>query len=164
MSGIVLPPVVEWNEQRAKLAERHGALRWFDDALKEFDPLMELVRAPEGSTDPDLIPGYWHIRRRNPIGLHTYIAITGPEGEFTEPHSGVIEQLRKMDLQRKGAWEELMQKLDDEEAASRRKVQETRDDLKEEFADRYKAYANPGVLFGDNKWTWRSKAKRAVAA
>lgn len=138
MSRLILPPIVDYNERRARLAERHEALKWFDRELKELDPYLELIKASESSDEPDLIPGYWHIRRQNPVGIQTYIAITGPAGEFMEPHSGVIEDLRRMDLQRPGAWEEFHRNLSEKESAASRAAEEQREEFREEFMERYR--------------------------
>lgn len=152
---------MKYNEQRARLTARHQQLRWFDAQLKEIDPYLELVKASENVVDRDLIPGYWHIRRLNPMGLDTYLPITGPAGEFMEPHSGVLEQLRGGDLQRPGAWERLLAKHDEEERQRQKRIADQRADFKEEFALRYKAKANPGVSFSTAKpWTYRAGARK----
>lgn len=143
--SLILPPAFQNEQRRAMLHERHEALRWFDQALKDFDPLLDLVKASENSDDPDLVPGYWHVRRRNAIGFDTYLAITGPDGEFAEPNSGIIEQLRRDDLQRPGAWDELMDRLDREEAAYRRKVLDERSQIREELAERVAFHDNVSV-------------------
>lgn len=159
MSTVLLPPYVQRNMVHAAAQVRAGELEWFDAQLKELDPNLTLVRAAEHSTSPDLVPGYWHIHRRNVIGLDTYIAITGPDGEFAEPNSGIIEQLRKDDLQRAGAWEEFEARLDREEESYRRKVLDQRAEMKDEFAGRYKAKANPGVSMADVGWKHRAGAR-----
>lgn len=151
MSALVLPPIVQYNEERARLTERHDALRWFDAQLRELDPNLSLVKASESAVDRDLTPGYWHIRRSNPIGLDTYMRVTGPNGEFMEPHSGVLDRLRQADLQRSGGWEELLAKVEREENESRRRQDAVRAEIREEFLERYKAKANPSVSFSRRK-------------
>lgn len=146
MNSVLIPPYVQRNMVMAAAQVRAGELHWFDQQLQEMDPLLSLVRADERSSHPDLVPGYWHIQRRNPIGLHTYIAITGPDGEFAEPHSGIIEQLRKDDLQRDGAWDEFEARLDREEESYRRKVLDQRAAMKDEFLGRYKSKTTPSIL------------------
>lgn len=159
MSNVILPATAQWNAARERMTARHAELQWFDDQLKEFDPLLSLVRAAPHAEDPDLVPGYWHIKRSNAIGMDTYLVLKGPNGEFSEPHSGFIEQLRKEDLQRAGAWEELMARLEREETASARAQQEAREDMKVEFAERYKVHANPGVSMTNQGKGWKNRAK-----
>lgn len=145
MTSVLLPDWVHRNQVQARAQVRAGELNWFDAQLKEMDPHLSLVKASDTANNGLMVPGYWHVHRRNPIGIDTYIAITGPDGEFAEPHSGVIEQLRKDDLQRPGAWEAFEDRLDREEAEYRRKILDQRAELKDEFTGRYKAKANPGV-------------------
>lgn len=162
MSGIILPPIALYNAEREKLTNRHEHLKWFDVQLKQLDWRLSLVKAAPGAVDRDLIAGYWHIKRDNSEKgmLDTYLPITGPNGEFMEPHTGVLEQLRGGDLQRPGAWEEMIRRHDREEQDRKNRLAAERADFKEEFALRYKAKANPGVSFNSSK-PWRYRQERS---
>lgn len=155
-----MPATAQWNAQRERMTHRHSELREFDRELKDLDPLLSLVRAAPHAEDPDLIPGFWHVKRENPIGMDTYLALKSADGGFSEPHSGFIEQLRRQDLQRDGAWDELMKRLTAEEDNRLKAQQETREELKQEFAERYKAHADPGVSMTDTGWTYKKRGRR----
>jgi hypothetical protein len=48
-------------------------------------------------------PGFFHVRRQNdPPAANTYIPIQTPEGGFREPDSGVLDELRHMDMWKHG--------------------------------------------------------------
>jgi len=74
--------------------------RAFRRRLRDVDPLLDLVRAKPRASAPGLRPNYWHVRRRNPGLSDSYMPITGPNGEYREPHDGVIEDLALRDLWR----------------------------------------------------------------
>lgn len=104
MAQIILPTHVLANMERERQVDlRIEAAQEFNRLLKEIDPRLGLVRAHERADAPGLIPGYWHVRRRNaPPAADTYMPITGPHGEFMEPHTGVLEELRYADLHNGG--------------------------------------------------------------
>jgi hypothetical protein len=163
MSRIILPPIALYNAEREKLTERHHHLKRFDVELKAIDWRLSLVKAAPGAVDRDLIPGYWHIKRDNSQqGVpDTYMPVKGPQGEFMEPHDGVLNLLRERDMGRPGAWEEMVRRMDREEEERQRRLAAGRADFREEFADRYKAKANPGVSFSNAKpWTYRAGVSR----
>jgi hypothetical protein len=162
MSQIILPPIALYNAEREKLSHRHEHLKWFDAELKRIDWRLSLVRAHDGAVDRDLIPGYWHIKRDNSQhGMaDSYLPIKGPNGEFMEPHSGVLDRLRERDMQRPGAWEEMIRWHDREEDERQARLAAERADFREEFALRYKAKANPGVSFSNAK-PWRYRQERS---
>ena len=151
-------------EKLGRLRDRGAELDAFDRALKDIDPRLSLVRASEQATAPGLTPGYWHIRRQNDAPtMDSYLILTDPDGDFTEPHSGHLEWLRGCDLQRAGALDDLQK----QQYAKERERQKARALLQEErmseFATRYKALAEPGVSFGGTGWTARTKGRRGRA-
>lgn len=167
MPELILPDVVLHNmelerslEKMGRLRQRAHDLRALEDALKQIDPMLSLVKAQEKVENPNVRPGYWHVRRSNAPFPDTYLTIEGPNGEFVEPHSGVLDVLREQDTRRQGWFDEFRM----------RKVREKRDreknrlllaeDRREELATRIKAYDNPGVAFGTRGWTYRAGARK----
>lgn len=148
--------------EREKLTHRHQHLQWFDHELKMIDWRLSLVRAHDGAVDRDLIPGYWHVKRDNSQhGMaDTYMPIMGPNGEFMEPHAGVLQRLRERDMQRPGAWEEEIARIEREENERKGRLADQRAEFKEEFMYRYKAKESPGVSFSDAK-PWRYRQERS---
>ena len=153
-------------EQMLENVERKRArgewLTYFDDQLKQIDPDLSLVKAQE-SAEPrmGLIPGLWHVRKINGGGIQdTYLPIDDGNGNFVEPHMGVLDGLRANDLQRPGRMDDLRKAWDAEDRRRADSKLKFREEFKEEFMDRYKAHSNPGVLFGDNSWTARAGARK----
>lgn len=145
-------------EKVNRLRERGADLQAFDDALKQIDPRLDLVKASENATAPGLTPGYWHIRRRNdPPAMDSYLILTAPDGGFTEPHSGFLDRLRACDLQRDGALEDLQRAEFAKERERQARAELLHAERVEEIAGRYKAHSSPGVLFGGNRWTNRAR-------
>lgn len=170
---IILPPIVEHNmaidsalEMVESARARADYLKWFDRELKQIDSRLSLERARTDVNAPGLVPGYWHIVRDNtefgaPKSMYP---IMDHEGGFLEPSSAVLEHLKRNDLQRPGAMDDL-----------RRREQRARDELAKakerlhgeriaEIADRIKAYDSPGVSLAktNRSWSYRARAKRAA--
>jgi hypothetical protein len=84
-------------------------VREINTELHKLDPYLELVYVgPRASRKiPGLEPGYWHIRRSAPGVLDSYFPIMGPEREVRDPDFQIIEDMKKADLWRKGALQEL---------------------------------------------------------
>jgi hypothetical protein len=167
--GIILPEIVESNraleaslETLQRKRERAGWLTHFDDALKGFDSKLSLVKARETiALERGLIPGFWHIKRENGADLpDTYLPITGPSGEFMEPHQGVLDMLREKDLQRPGRMEELRAEWDEQDRRLKAQQDQWRAEMSDEFAQRYKSMASPGISFSDTPWTNSKRARR----
>lgn len=116
MSDLLLPGSVvreiqkrKWVEQRREHSAKVMALLDFDDPvcrewepeLKRLDPFLRLGRAKPMAYEPGFTirPGFYHWVRDNPTAAMTVSAITGPDDEFVEPDSGLLEALRRNDLQ-----------------------------------------------------------------
>lgn len=145
--------------QLEKLNQRHEWLRHFDRELKAMDPHLSLVKASEQATEPGLIPGYWHIKRDNPRTMATYIPLRGDKGEFVEPGSEHLDFLRRNDLQRPGAFKELMERVEATQKAREREQEVKAQQRREEMAERIEAMERPSVSM-NGKWTNSVKGVR----
>lgn len=159
MSRIILPASVEYNVERERMARRHAGYEDFNRQLRELDEDAELVKAHDGAAAPGIVPGYWHVKRVDPeTQWEAYIALKGPDGEFSDPHSGHLEMLRQADLQRSGGWEALQRRLDREEEQRTKEQAWVRAEFREEFAERYLNKTRPSVSFTPVSSGWRNKA------
>lgn len=112
-SGLIVP----LNAMREEAVEQGPPLAPFvgqiNKELKGLDPHLELVwigeKAVEGAA-PGIVPGRWHIRRTPPGMIHSYWPIMGPDKEYVEPTLQIIEDMKRADLWRKGALQELREK------------------------------------------------------
>lgn len=167
---IILPPEVQYRmeleeglERLGRLRERAGWLKEFDAHLKQIDHRLSLVKATENSTQAGLVPGFWHVQRLNDVTMPSYLPITMPDGSFSEPTSWHLEQLRKSDLQRPGALDELRKRQEREAAQRERDKALLRGDRVEELLGRVKAIESPGVSMAPG-WTYRKSGRRGRAA
>lgn len=113
MSGSLWTP---YDQEREQVVERqvHAGIYWAQQItreLKKLDPYLDLVfigdRAPEY---PGLVPGRWHVRRRNPDTLDHYLPLTGQNGEFVQPGMWLVEEMKKRDLWNEGSIREMMRR------------------------------------------------------
>jgi hypothetical protein len=131
--------------------------------LYQVDAELRLVRAQESASAPGIVPGYYHVLRRNDLGPPTPIPVQGPDGEYREPGSWLLDQLAESDLwngrsqkDRERAYQELTRQK------ARRKERET-EERRDEIKERWKAASNPGVSFSDaGPWRYRAGARRAA--
>lgn len=140
------------------MSERHDALVWFDRELKAIDPNLELVKAKEHAGAPGMRPGFWHARMTDPkTGWQHYMPLEGPDGQFSEPHSGHLRRLKESDLQRPRAFADLKRKWDAEDDRRKRDQLFAREDFRTEFMERYRNKERPSVSFA-RIGGWRNKA------
>lgn len=134
----LVPPHVKANVDREEIADRHLEIaRELTKALKAEDRNLEIVwvsdRAP---VEYGWIPGRWHVRRVNEGAPDSYMPITGPKGEYVEPHFGVLDQLRQRDLWKKdgvGSVDKLYERIEEEK---RRKADQQHEEATEHLAER----------------------------
>lgn len=101
--SLLLPEHVAEDIERAQQVDRElGAAEWLDRELRAKDPQLCLCRAHDNADDERLVPGYWHVKRRNDGIPDFYMPITGPNGEYREPDARVLEELDRRDLWRGG--------------------------------------------------------------
>lgn len=135
----------------------------FNPELRRIDPYLDLVyigdRVPVGAL-PGVVPGAWHVRRRNPLTVPTFKAIVGPKGEPIEPTARIFEQLKEMDGWKTDPKRALKDRLAREAADRERRVDEMRAEAREEFAMRMKAELSPSISFGGRNWTARARGRR----
>lgn len=107
----LLPASIRANVERENMADKHIAkAQALALALRDFDPNLELVFFGErAEAIGGIIPGRWHVRRNNrEAGApDSYMPITGRNGSYREPDFGVLDDLRRRDLWRTGALEDL---------------------------------------------------------
>lgn len=171
MSSLILPDVVLHNlelersmDRVERLRQRGHDLQSIERDLQDIDPMLSLVRAREQVENPEMRPGFWHVRRCNAPFPDSYITIEGPDGQFVEPHSGVVEWFRREDTRRQGYFDDLRKAKERGKREQAIRRAEFHADQRVELAERIKAYANPGVSFAGTGrgWSYRAGAKRAA--
>lgn len=140
--------------------------RRFNKDLRDMDPYLEMVFFPEGLPLPaGAVPGRYHLTYRAPAAPATLISLTGPNGEFIEPTSGVFKKLAQGDM-----WSNVNRKERDrrarvaERAAERAKRREDEDRL-EELKDRFNAAFRTSVSMNrDSRWSQNASGARGRKA
>lgn len=170
---IVLPEIVQQNlaleaalERVEAARARAGIYKWFEQELKQIDSRLSLQRARTDVSEPGLVPGYWHVMRDNSeFGApNSVYPIMDHEGGFLEPSSAVLEHLRRNDLQRRGALDDLRKMEEKVRQDMARAKERLHEDKITEMADRIKAYDSPGVSLAKTGqgWSYRAGARRAA--
>lgn len=139
----------------------------FDDwnrELKQISPYLELVKAHSQARHPALRPGFWHVLYRPPAGVPTILVHEGPDGEYREPDSGLLEMLRRSDLWSDRSIRE-RERIDRMlEQSRQRRIEREREERIDEVRQRAKAAVNPGVSFTrvPGGWSYRAGARKAA--
>jgi hypothetical protein len=126
--------------------------------LYQIDSDLRMVRAKENVALPGLKPGFYHVIRPNPVGPPFIHPVESDEGEFREPGSWLLDELRASDQWNPSvgrARERKMQELDRQKQRAREREREERLD---EVNERWKAASNPGVSFSKQGKGWRYRA------
>lgn len=134
--------------------------------LRDIDPYLDLVYVtkPPGEElgpPPGLEWNRWHVRRTVPgQSFPMFLPITGPNGEFMEPHSGVLDRLKEQDMW-SGDGQKRFRERRLEEARRREKAAEaSRAEIREETQQRLKSLFDTSVHFGGRSWTAQTAGRR----
>ncbi len=159
----LVPSHVKANVEREEMADRHLEMaRELTKALRRDDPNLEVVWVGERAPATyGWKPGRWHVRRSNPGAPDSYIPITGPNGEYVEPHFGILEELRSRDLWRKGGLHRVEEQFSTQEAAADAVDQEKMEAAREEFRERAEAYDSPAVSMSSG-WSAKTGGRKGV--
>jgi hypothetical protein len=132
--------MIAWWAKADKMAQR------LERELKKLDHHLEVVFIdPEAASLPPserglgVVPGRWHIVRRNPGRIDSWFPIMGPNMEYRDPELAVIEDMKKADLWRRGALQELRDKQVRQAIESERNEQLVREQLRDESALAFRA-------------------------
>lgn len=169
MSGLILPDAVRESMEREQLVDDHLARgKWLGRELRALDPALSCVWVKENVPEHvaerhGMVPGRWHVRRENqPPAEPSYKPIVGPLNEYREPDSGVLEELRRQDMWNPEVAARYFGETKRKEAERERDAARVREARREDIALNVKAKLNPGVSFGDGRWSYRAGAKRAA--
>jgi hypothetical protein len=96
--SLILPERIRAEAEAQIEAKRAAVIDYWNPLLKQIDPTLDLVQIKPNADDPNVIPGYWHLRRNTVEGFPWFFPITGPDGEFREPDHAFLEELKANDL------------------------------------------------------------------
>lgn len=142
------------------LDRTRSILREFTADLKRMDPDLELIFVEPDASAPGLVPGRYHVLKTDRFnGPPTLIPITGPNGEFAEPDSGLFDYLRRCDLWNNRARAD--RERADEEAvrAGERAREREQEERHEELVERWRAATETSVSLNDAS-PWSQNASK----
>lgn len=119
----------------------------FNRQLRDLDDRLELVFVKPTADDPVLVPGRWHIRHVDPDGIVTYMVIAGPQGEYLEPHSGVLDELRARSLFTDQGIRAAKERVERKNRERQREAERQAEDRKAELAERVASTIRTQVRF-----------------
>lgn len=132
-------------------------LRGLDDRLRVvfIEPRAGELHPRERG--PGLIPGRWHVKLFTKP-QNAYFPICGVDWEYREPDLGLVEELKKRDLWRAGALEEIRNAEDAEERARLRAAITEGEQREDEVAAAYRAAKRVRGDGGEHRRTDRGDA------
>ncbi len=145
---LLVPKHVAANMEREKwVFDQEAHARDFNKLLKEIDANLSLAYVGEGAPPlPGMQAGRWHVKRKNPGTVDSYMPITGPKGEYREPDSGVLFELQEHDLWNPRVAKRVREAPERERKRLERDRQNQHKARSEEIALNIKAIESPGVL------------------
>lgn len=134
-------------EREARVEDATQRAVWFDRELRQIHPDLRLVFVPPAVCTSGLTPGRYHIRFINDRGPDAYFPLYGDDGEFVEPHGGILEQLKAQDMSKDRNLEDLIRFEADREKAKEKEAEAYRAQLREVGRELLKHYGSTSVSF-----------------
>lgn len=142
MPGLVLPDHMAQNARREQMVDATlEAIPYWNRLLKLIDDRLALVFASDEANAPGLLPGRWHVRRRNtPPAPDSYMPITLPDGGYRPMASDILDELRSRDLWRGDVANQIMvEKFERERLYAEKRDAEQKAQRVSDLADRIKS-------------------------
>lgn len=134
-----------------------GILDHWNAALKDIDPNLRLMQAFDRAECMGVLPGFYHlVRLRDPAKPEHLLVVPlrGPNNEFVEPSSGMLEALRAADMQNEAVMRDREAAALREEAARLRAIQREEECRVDEGVERFLAASRTQVLLSpDVRWS-----------
>lgn len=117
-----------------------------EEELQKIDANLEVdfvdpkvANLPLKDREIGVIPGRWHVIRRNPGGVDAWFPICGANKEYRDPELAVVDEMKRMDLWRPGALKELRDKQLAEDKASQRRQDLDSEQMVDELVQGFEA-------------------------
>ena len=148
-------PVVSREHREGSVAHRALVLsmmyetpitQHWEPELRKIDDLLRLRQAGERAHAPNVMPGFYHLIRLNNEGPIWVQPLTGPNGEFVELTSVLLDALRACDLQNDRAVR-AREEMDRKAAMAKQRDSDPEDEARgQEARERTKALTETQVL------------------
>lgn len=167
-----VPPKVERELQEKTLEHKAelksmfrfdgGILDVWNAELKKVDPYLRLAQAREKAHAPGVKPGYYHLWRDNPGAPPWVEPLTGPQGDFVEPNSAMLNVLRASDLQNARVVADMRRRELEAERAAEKAKQAQHEERVEDAVGRIQSLTQTRVSMNDQPWSQNVAGKRGV--
>lgn len=157
----LLPEDIRAKYEREEMIDRSlAAGQALSRAVKAFDErcdvvfISDRVRPGEVPAMGEIIPGRWHVRRRNDGAADSYIPVTTEDGGYRDPDWGILRELQERDM-----WSHHYVRPSALEDEAKRIVEgeREREAMREELAHDFRAISRMG---GDGGMTRRLRGKK----
>lgn len=134
--------------------------------LQRLDPRLRLVKAPEYLViGMPLEPGYYHLVRDNETTFPTVTPVRGEHGEYREPDSRLLEQLKGMDLWNANVIAAHKLQQETERRQAEQDKHRTRDARQGDILERWHAVSRTQVSMNrETAWSQNQAGQRAAKA
>lgn len=134
--------------------------------VSEIDPNLAVVKAkPTVPWGVPLKPGYFHLVRRNETAPVSVTVIEGPDGEYIEPGSKMLDLIRSRDLWNPQVRADLAAAEEERKRAAQRELERDREEINEEVLERFKAGTQASVSMNqDTPWSQNASGRRGAKA
>jgi hypothetical protein len=144
--------------------ETQSKIEYWDRVLREIDPNLHLLKAKDWvRTGVSLRPCYWHLIRDNSDkgAPPTVMILEGENGEYIEPNSGMLDKLKRNDMQRPGFMRELREQEEKIRIAQEKEREKEREERQQEMYERWLAGTRVGVSMNrSTPWTQNARGRR----
>lgn len=130
--------------------------------LYQVDSELRLVKARPNADFPGILPGLYHVLRRNSLGAPSIIPVER-DGQFVEPDSSMLQMLAEGDLWNDRVAKDRRHAMEELDRQTARRKEREREERHDEIAERWKAASNPGISMTGRGggWRYRAAARRA---
>ena len=152
-SGVAVPEHLAFQMLVEREAEDRAKGHWLEGELRQMDDRLRVRFFGSDHGVPWIKPGRWHVIRLNPDGAPPTAMPIERDGDYCEPHSGVLEELRRRDSWKlRGTLAEHMREHQAKKDEARRKaLDEERAQLKQDLADHVRLSLAPPATLGKYK-------------
>lgn len=136
--------------QQGELLQR---VRHWNRELASIDRYVEVFKADDNARHPSLRPGFYHLVRRPPVGMPAIVCHEGPNGEFRDLDSSILQTLRNADMWNSERQRDAKKMAERAQKAQEREEEREREARVQEITDRLRSRSNASVLIGGKPWT-----------
>ncbi len=146
-----------WEENvLSQMQDTGGIMDHWNPELKKIDRNLRLMHASEHADVAGVIPGFYHLIRLRDPAENTFMMVQplrGPDDEFIEPSSAMLQGLRACDLQNDRVLADIRKQNARATASAERAKANEHEERQAEGIERFKAVSRTQVLMSpDVPW------------